>query len=749
MRIAHVVVDIPSRAIDAPFDYLIPAELSGVGVGSCVLVPFGNRPVVGYVISTDDTSAHERLLPITALLGGPYFTAEGAGTAQWIASEYACPLSDAVRLFAPPGGTPKVRRAQHHDEGRPGEWQLVGPKTRAVDDRWVLLGPAGADFEPRAGAHMQRAIMDAVREGPVRAVELSAELGAISSPLRRLAEEGAVRIEARRRYRDAHVNERPLKRPEVLTDGQRTALRAIEEALAKRAGDVILLDGVTGSGKTEVYLQAIERVLELGRSACVLVPEISLTPQTVGRFRARFGGDVAVLHSRLSAGERFDQWELVREGEARIVVGARSALFAPMTDLGLIVIDEEHEPSYKQGSAPRYHARDVAAHMAALSGATLVLGSASPSMEARARCDSGEWARVVLPERATGGVLPAVSVVDLTMEFASGHRSMFSRELTGALDEVLRERRKAVLFLNRRGFASFLLCRECGFVPECDACSTSLTYHDVGQRLQCHHCGSTRPVPPTCPSCGSPYLRQFGAGTQRVETELKLLFPDLPVVRMDADTTKGRGGHEAALARFEAHESCVLLGTQMIAKGLDYPEVTLVGVIAADTSLWLPDFRAGERTYQLLEQVAGRAGRGETPGRVIFQTYAPDHPAIRAAAVHDPTIFYVQEDRERKAAGLPPHGRLANVLVWGRERDVVAAHAGLIGDGLSAAGADLEVLGPSPAPLEKLKGMWRWHLLVKGALDAPISHVLSKVLKEAPRTDGVSVAVDVDPVSLL
>jgi primosomal protein N' (replication factor Y) (superfamily II helicase) len=750
VRVAHVVVDIPSRAIETPFDYLIPDEVPDVGVGSCVLVPFGKRPVVGYVISTGDTSAHDRLLPLTALLGGPFFTPTGAATAQWIAGEYVSPLSDAVRLFAPPGGTPKVRKVPRDDaDGSGFEWQLMAPATGPVDDRWVLLGGAGLDFEPRAGARLQRAILDAVREGPLRAAELSAELGAVSSALRRLVEVDAVRIETRRRYRDAQVNERPLARPSRLTDGQTTALSAIHDSLTRRSGDVILLDGVTGSGKTEVYLQAIERVLELGRSACVLVPEISLTPQTVGRFRARFGGDVAVLHSRLSAGERFDQWELVREGEARIVVGARSALFAPMRDLGLIVIDEEHEPSYKQGSAPRYHARDVAAHMAGLCGATLVLGSASASMEARARCESGEWTRVVMSQRATGGALPAVKVVDMTMEFAAGHRSMFSRELTSALEQVLREGHKAVLFLNRRGFASFLLCRECGFVPQCDSCSTSLTYHDVGQRLQCHHCGSTRPIPAACPRCESPYLRQFGAGTQRVETELATLFPKLPVVRMDADTTKGRGGHEAALAEFESRPNGVLLGTQMIAKGLDYPEVTLVGVIAADTSLWLPDFRAGERTYQLLEQVAGRAGRGASPETVVFQTYAPDHPAIRAAAAHDPEIFYTQEEPERRAAALPPYGRLANVLVWGRDKAAVASHAAALGESLAEIAGGLDVLGPSPAPLERLKGMWRWHLLVKGAVDAPISQVLAAALKATRGREGVSVAVDVDPVSLL
>jgi primosomal protein N' (replication factor Y) (superfamily II helicase) len=559
-----------------------------------------------------------------------------------------------------------------------------------------------------------------------------------------------VRVESRRRMRDAGVRERPAPRHRTLTDGQTQALSAIAESLAAKSGEVILLDGVTGSGKTEIYLRAIEGVLELGRSACVLVPEISLTPQTVGRFRTRFGDEVAVLHSRLSAGERFDQWDLVRTGAARIVVGARSALFAPHKDLGLIVIDEEHESSYKQGSAPRYHARDVAVHLASLTGATLVLGSASPSMESRRQCQTGRWKRVELPQRATGGQLPPVTVVDMTAEFADGHRSMFSRPLVAALKRVAERRQKAVLFLNRRGFASFLLCRDCGFVPECDSCATSLTYHEVGQRLACHHCGATRAVPPSCPRCGSPYLRQFGAGTQRVEAELAALLPDVPIVRMDADTTTGKGGHERALAHFEGLGTGVLLGTQMIAKGLDYPEVTLVGVINADTTLHLPDFRAAERTYQLLEQVAGRAGRGDEPGEVVIQTYWPDHPAIVAAAAHDPARFYAAEEPERRETHFPPYGRLANVLAWGKERADVAKAADGIADALrQRAPSDWEVIGPSPAPLSRLKGVWRWHILVKAPEDATMPETVSAALGAVKRIGGVFTAADIDPVDLL
>jgi primosomal protein N' (replication factor Y) len=747
LPVARVVVDIPTRAIETPFDYEIPEGIGEVVVGTCVLVDFGNRPAVGYVVGIAEASEYESPKPLRAVLAEPYFTQIGAASAAWIAEEYLCPISDAVRLFAPPGGTPRAVKVATPD----GEtWQLRQPGVGPVDDRWALLVEDAPPFEPRAGATMQRAVLDALRAGPVRVAELSADLGAVAGALKRLVEAGAVRIESRRRLRDAGVREKPAPRPAKLTAGQQEALSAIGAALNRRDGSVILLDGVTGSGKTEVYLQAIDRALEGGGTACVLVPEISLTPQTVGRFRSRFGDDVAVLHSRLSAGERYDQWDLVRHGDARIVVGARSALFAPLRDLALIVIDEEHESSYKQGSSPRYHARDVAAKIAQISGATLVLGSASPSMESRHRCCAGEWMRVALPERATGGELPPVAVVDMSAEFADGHRSMFSRPLIAGLERVSAERRKAVLFLNRRGFASFLLCRECGFVPECESCATSLTYHEVGQRLACHHCGATRAVPASCPRCGSPYLRQFGAGTQRVEAELGQLLPQMPVVRMDADTTIGKGGHERALAEFEALDTGVLLGTQMIAKGLDYPDVTLVGVINADTTLHLPDFRAGERTYQLLEQVAGRAGRGKDPGEVIVQTYWPDHRSILAAARHDPAVFYAQEEQERQALGYPPYGRLANLLAWGRDRSAVARVISALTDELAPAIPDSwQIVGPSPAPLSRLKGVWRWHALVKAPAGAEMGSVLGQVLRRPRRDKEVSVACDIDPTDLL
>jgi len=742
VRIAQVVIDVPSRQLDAAFDYVVPADLAEVTTGS-----FANRPAIGYVTGMADSSPHDRLKSVQALLGGPFFGEESSGVAAWLAAEYLCPLSEAVKLFTPPGATP---RAVRH-EGANGEavWELRRAGVGPIDDRWIELAPSAEPYVPRTGAHVQRAILDSLTTGPARIAELAADLGAIAGPVRALERAGAVIVSRRRRYRALHARERSALRHERLTVGQSDALASIDEA-RQTGGAVIVLDGVTGSGKTEVYLRAIEAVLAEGRSACVLVPEISLTPQTVGRFRSRFGDEVAVLHSRLSPGERYDQWDRVSSGESRVVVGARSALFAPLKDVGLIVIDEEHESSYKQSSAPRYHARDVAARLAEAHNAVLVLGSASPSLESRHQCDTGQWKRVAMPERVTGHQLPPVTVVDLAAEFAAGHRAMFSRPLIAALERVRDAGSKAVLFLNRRGFASFLLCRECGYVPTCDSCSTSLTYHETDARLACHHCGSRRVVPGTCPSCGSPYLRQFGAGTQRVEAELATLFPEWPVVRMDADTTKGKGAHERLLSEFEELKSGVLLGTQMIAKGLDYPDVTLVGVITADVTLNLPDFRAGERTYQLLEQVAGRAGRGEREGEVVIQTYWPDHAAIRAAALHDAETFYREDCATRQELGYPPFGRLANVLIWGTDPKSVEAHAGVIAEALRAVCPQgWTALGPSPAPLSRLKGVWRWHVLIKAPEGTDVPGLIGPILRDIKSPQGVSVAADIDPLDLL
>ncbi|WP_165054451.1 primosomal protein N', partial [Adlercreutzia sp. ZJ305] len=547
-----------------------------------------------------------------------------------------------------------------------------------------------------------------------------------------------------------------------LTAGQASALRAVEDARAAARGEVVLVDGVTGSGKTEVYLQAIEAVLREGRNAIVLVPEISLTPQTVARFRGRFGDAVAVMHSRMSQGERFDQWDFIRSGQARVVVGARSALFTPLADVGLIVIDEEHEGSYKQDSAPRYVARDVAAWMVRRSGGALVLGSATPSIEAlHAAATDERWTQVSLPERANGRPLPAVEVIDMAAEFHAGSRSMFSRRLAQALSDELRAGRKAVLLLNQRGFAKFLLCRDCGFVPECPSCSTSLTYHEQGAKLVCHHCGYAVPAPPACPACKSPYLKKFGAGTQRVEAELRALLddapgvgPGVPIIRMDADTTRAKGAHQRLLDQFAGAGAAVLLGTQMIAKGLDFDDVTLVGVINADTQLHLPDYRAGERTFALIEQVAGRAGRAELPGRVLVQTYEASSVAIRAAATYDRALFLRAELPKRRMLGYPPYVRMANVLAWGADEAAVRRvaeelHAELEKLVFNVAGELWQVLPASPCVLSKLRGTYRWHVVVKCPREDDLASVLTRLVRARKADREVNVAVDVDCYDLL
>lgn len=819
MRFASVILDIPTAALDAPYTYAVPetaderarlaakghsakkaakkpaqaslddllggmqgeqggaasselespvaapndlkapedAVASAIKVGCSVLVPFGGRKAVGFVVGLSAKAPAgidlAKLKAVEEVLGKPCFTEIGARCAQFLADRYLAPFSSCIRLFMPPGGVPRMERIN-------GAWQVTRPLVAEVDERWVTRLPEAEGFTPRKSAVKQIAVLQALEQGDLRVSELTAEYGQVSSTLKSLEAKGVVRIEQRRRMRESGpvssvFSKRAGERP-VLTPHQEKALDAINRAAACGDGHVVLVDGVTGSGKTEVYLRAIENALREGKGAIVLVPEISLAPQTVARFRGRFGDTVAVLHSRMSQGERFDQWDLIREGRTRVVVGARSALFAPMEDVGIVIIDEEHEGGYKQDQAPRYVTRDVAEWMARAHGAVLVLGSATPSLEALHRCAvEPSWERVEMPGRANGKPMPAIKVVDMAREFGGGNRSMFSRELQKTLFEVLDKGEKAVLLLNQRGFAQFLLCRDCGFVPECESCSTSLTYHERAAKLVCHHCGASRPVPAVCPECGSPYLKRFGAGTQRVESELEMLLADREcrIIRMDADTTAKKGAHQRLLEQFAAPGAAVLLGTQMIAKGLDFDDVTLVGVINADTMLKLPDFRSSERTFDLIEQVAGRAGRAEKPGRVVVQTYSAQDVAIRAAASYDRQRFLDEELELRQGLGYPPFVRLANVLVWGRDEDAVRGAARELYADLSrlaaGQGAGWLVLPPTPCVLERLKGSWRYHVVVKAPLSGDIAQCFAGYFRERKPQPEVRVSIDIDPVNLL
>jgi len=618
-------------------------------------------------------------------------------------------------------------------------------------------------------ATRRAAILEALvsAPGPVAVTSLRRDVPVTAADLKALAADGLVTLETRRVVRDPLAGQSfvPQSAP-PLTPAQERAFREVEQALeaaaatspsGERAPAAFLLHGVTGSGKTEVYLRALEKAVALGRRGIVLVPEIALTPQTVQRFAERFPGRVAVLHSALSPGEQYDEWWRIRDGAFDVVIGSRGAIFAPQPDVGLIVVDEEHEWTYKQHDAtPHYHARDVAVEMARRTGAVLVLGSATPDVASYYRARRGEYRLLELPERVivdeSAGQpavrleshLPQAEVVDLRDELRAGNRGMFSRALAEGVRAALAAHEQVILFLNRRGASTFVQCRDCGFVLRCRRCDIALTYHTQGERLVCHQCNERRPVPQLCPQCKSRRIRYLGAGTQKVAEEAASAFPGARLLRWDRDVTAGRRTHEVILRRFLAHEADVLVGTQMIAKGLHMPLVTLVGVVCADIGLYTSDYRAGERAFQVLSQVAGRAGRGPRGGRVVFQTYSPQNYAIQAAARQHYMQFYEQEIESRRALGYPPYSRLALLRYAHTNNEFAREEAARLARDLrrerDARGLVLDVLGPAPGFPQRLRGRYRWHVVLRGADPA----ALLDVVATPPGWD-----VDVDPAVLL
>jgi len=580
------------------------------------------------------------------------------------------------------------------------------------------------------------------------------------APLKSLVDRGFVKKSRVRVERDplAACESEPAPPDLRLNQHQTEALAAIVGALNRGEHEVFLLHGVTGSGKTEVYLRAAQEVLKRGRQVIVLIPEIALTPQTTERFAGRFGERVAVMHSRLSSGERYDQWRRIRNREVGVVVGARSAVFAPVMDLGLVIVDEEHEGAYKQETSPVYHARDVAIERARRASVPVVLGSATPSIESFYQTQLRRYTLLSMPERVLGRPMPAVHLVDMRAELKAGNRSMLSRLLQDEIVKTLEENRRVVLFLNRRGYSLFVLCRECGHVIRCPDCDVSLTYHNTRRSgvLLCHYCGFKAGMPSLCPNCGSRYLRCFGAGTQQLEQVVRAEFPEARTGRMDSDTTTRKGAHEGILRDFRKGRIDVLIGTQMIAKGLDIPEIGLVGVVAADVSLNLPDFRAAERTFQLLTQVSGRTGRGEKPGLVIVQTYTPRHYSIQAAVRHDYREFYRQEIEFRRRRGYPPFRVLGRVLITGEKKNAVKKAAQALGmrgaEVLEKRQMPAVVRAPMPAPLSRIRGRYRWHMLIEGGSHDAVRDVSRYLLdqwRNHLRVDGVSIKVDIEPQSVL
>ena len=579
-----------------------------------------------------------------------------------------------------------------------------------------------------------------------------------TAPVAALRKAGLVRAVKRRAARAVEAAEAdpiPPKGPITLTDEQVEVLGAMAPLLDAEPGpdsfQVFLLHGVTGSGKTEVYLGAIDRVVAQGREAIVLVPEISLTPQTIRRFRRRFER-VAVLHSHMTDAERHRHWRAIAAGEVQVIVGARSAVFAPARRLGLIVIDEEHESTFKQETVPRYHARDVAVMRARMLGIPVILGSATPSLESWHNAEVGRYERLSLSKRVAGRAMPEVALIDLRGEKPEPGQTPggLSGPLIRAMKRALDDRGQVMLLLNRRGFHTFILCPRCGHVCQCDACDVALTHHKGRNRALCHTCDAEFDPPASCPGCGAVNLHYGGIGTERLERDVRAAFPDRVVRRMDSDTMRSPGSHETVLKAFQAGQVDILLGTQMIAKGLDFPEVTLVGVVNADTALHLPDFRAAERTFQLVAQVAGRTGRGDRPGKVLVQTYSPQAPAIVLASRHDYLSFVAGELPRRRDHGVPPFGRLARLVARGEDAEAVEAFLQGLAEGLAASSPPMiRHLGPAPAPVAKVRNLYRFHLQLRAPTSRPLQALLKAVLPEYPPPPGVELAVDIDPVSML
>ncbi len=747
--VARVTLDV---AVRREFDYLVPEELEpSVHEGTRVKVPFGPREVMGVVTAVLDESPHGNLREIIKTVGGQALvTPPILRLVRWIADYYCCAPEIAMKAVLPDAVRKEeegwrerlyVRALPQHGEP---------PKlTKRQEDLWTIV--------------------EEWRELPLQ--ELVRLAGTTSATIRKLEDKGLVSIAQQISERDPYAKEHILPtQPLELNAQQATALESIVdsmERLAKRDDDeakpvgdnVFLLHGVTGSGKTEVYLQAIAHALGQGKGAIVLVPEISLTPQTVERFKARFSQGpqqtlVAVLHSHLSAGERHDEWHKIRQGRARIVIGARSAVFAPVEPLGLVIVDEEHEHSYKQEEAPRYNARDLAVVRGQQEGAAVVLGSATPCMESYHNVQRKKYGLLSLTERVDNIQMPIVRVIDMRSAARKEKGvGIFSPQLREAILQRLEKNEQVMLFLNRRGWSSSLQCPECGFVAECPNCSVSLTYHRAAQQLMCHICGHIEAAPKKCPEtkCGNVAIRFSGLGTEKVEAALEKGFPSARVKRMDSDTLKRKEDYRRILGDFRTGKIDILVGTQMIAKGLHFPNVTLVGIIHADLSLHIPDFRAGERTFQLLTQVAGRAGRGEVEGEVYVQSFTPFHPAIQYARRHDYIGFYDQEFEFRQQLNYPPVGRVALLTLRGRSEDrvkFVADHLRREMDTVAKELGEVVVAGPAPAPLLRAENFYRYQIMLRTSRMPQLSRKLSALRETFQIPEDLRLVIDIDPMSL-
>lgn len=804
MNIASVIVDVPAKQTDKTFDYLIPEIWKDViQPGMRVTVPFGPRKIQGFVTQIKSSSDFNQLKEITEPMDlNPVLTKELLSLGDWLTEHALCYKISAYQAMLPAALKAKYQKklrltdgtdisdlpqdlqtlfadrelilweeivkkglvSKFQKEAAKGTVEVIYEvkekvKKKRVKHIFPLLSREQLEIEkeklPPKASKQKEAIDYFIKNSePIELRRLTDEFGFSSGAVKGLIAKKILGEKLVEVYRNPFENRRFVKtEPLKLTEDQAKAIGPILSSIENNEHEVFLLYGVTGSGKTEIYLQSIQNVIEKGKEAIVLVPEISLTPQMVTRFKGRFGDQVAVLHSGLSQGEKYDEWRKIQRKEVKVAVGARSAIFAPFENIGIIIIDEEHETSYKQEETPRYHARDVAIQRAKYHGCPVVLGSATPSLESFARAKKSVYHLLTLSNRMNNQALPAVEIVDMREELRSGNRSMFSRVLMEKLKDRLEKNEQTVLLLNKRGYSSFVMCRSCGYVLNCPHCDISLTYHRFNEQMKCHYCGYEQHVPALCPECQSDHIRYFGTGTQKVEEELAKILPEARVIRMDVDTTSRKGAHERLLNDFQEGKADILLGTQMIAKGLDFPNITLVGVLSADTMLHLPDFRSSEKTFQLLTQVSGRAGRHELEGEVVIQTYSPEHYSVELAGDQDYDRFYQKEMMIRKIHKYPPFYYISLVTVSHEQLMKVVSVTEKISTFLrSRLSNEAIVLGPVASPVPRINDRYRYQCLIKYKREPELGKALKAVLdryQQEIASDGLQISIDLNPYILM
>jgi len=799
MNIAQVIVDVPTMQTDQPFSYLIPEEmLTVIEPGMRVEVPFGNgnRHIQGFVVELTQLqeSEHELKELIRPLDVTPVLNQELLALADYMKEE-----TFSFKITCLQTMLPSVLKAKYDKQIQvlvpselPKEWQeffaqgvvpyeeaiqqmgiaaiqklrqagildiqyLVKKQNRVQAIKMVYSTVTAENYQQfvqsiRKGATRKVQLLERLTQVPKRKLQEYLDEGISRAVINQAAKEGWLRIEEEERYRDPYANRSfAPSSPLQLNAEQEAALKACEQAEGQ--SQTFLLEGITGSGKTEVYLQAIASVLKKGKTAMLLVPEIALTPQMVERFKGRFGDAVAVLHSGLSQGEKYDEWRKIERKEAQVVVGARSAVFAPLEDIGLIVVDEEHESSYKQEETPRYHARDLALWRSKYHHCPVILGSATPSLESRARAQKDVYHFLQLSQRGNpNALLPSVAIIDMKQEIIRKDTTTFSRVLQEKIHDRLEKKEQVVLMLNRRGYSSFVMCRDCGFVLPCPNCDISLTLHMDTKTMRCHYCGHEERIPHQCPSCGSDKIRYYGTGTQKVQEELLQLFPEASVLRMDVDTTRKKGAHERILRAFSEKKASILLGTQMIAKGLDFPDITLVGVLNADTSLNLPDFRASERTFQLLTQVSGRAGRAQKPGEVIIQTFNPEHHAIVLSQQQNYEAFYQKEMHLRHQSDYPPYYFTVKIVASHEQEELAARKMyQVFREVEQVLSPQAKILGPTPHAIMRIKNRYYYQIIIKYKREPQLASYLKELLErsQVDQRNGLFLSIDKEPLSFI